>query len=52
MQTNVNRLKLSALTHGEVPHNILSKITELLDQETAGNFPEFWEYYRCVTWDG
>jgi Phosphotransferase enzyme family len=36
------------LTHGDLlPHNILvegSKITGILDWETAGYYPEFWEY--------
>jgi hypothetical protein len=38
------------LTHGDLlPHNILvegSKITGILDWETAGYYPEFWEYCR------
>lgn len=38
------------LTHGDLlPHNILvdgSKITAILDWETAGYYPEFWEYCR------
>ena len=38
------------LTHGDLlPHNILvdgSKITAIIDWETAGHYPEFWEYCR------
>ncbi|KIM37078.1 hypothetical protein M413DRAFT_20392 [Hebeloma cylindrosporum] len=38
------------LTHGDLlPHNILvdgSKITAIVDWETAGYYPEFWEYCR------
>ncbi|KAI1784834.1 kinase-like domain-containing protein [Ganoderma leucocontextum] len=38
------------LTHGDlVPHNILvdgSTITAVIDWETAGYYPEFWEYCR------
>lgn len=38
------------LTHGDLlPHNILvdgSTITAILDWETAGYYPEFWEYCR------
>ncbi|KAN0123120.1 kinase-like protein [Russula decolorans] len=38
------------LTHGDLlPHNILvkgSKITGIFDWETAGYYPEFWEYCR------
>ncbi|KAH7886513.1 hypothetical protein F5I97DRAFT_1808227 [Phlebopus sp. FC_14] len=38
------------LTHGDLlPHNILvegSKITAIIDWETAGFYPEFWEYCR------
>ena len=38
------------LTHGDLlPHNILvdgSKITAIIDWETAGYYPEFWEYCR------
>ena len=38
------------LTHGDLlPHNILvdgSKITAILDWETAGYYPEFCEYCR------
>ena len=38
------------LTHGDLlPHNILvegSKITGIIDWETAGYYPEFWEYCR------
>jgi hypothetical protein len=38
------------LTHGDLlPHNILvegSKITAIIDWETAGYYPEFWKYYR------
>ena len=37
-------------THGDLlPHNILvdgSKITAIIDWETAGYYPEFWEYCR------
>ena len=38
------------LTHGDfLPHNILvdgSKIAAVIDWETAGYYPEFWEYCR------
>ncbi|KAF8221028.1 kinase-like protein [Tricholoma matsutake] len=38
------------LTHGDLlPHNILvdgSRITAIIDWETAGYYPEFWEYCR------
>jgi len=38
------------LSHGDLlPHNILvegSKLTGILDWETAGYYPEFWEYCR------
>jgi len=46
------------LTHGDLlPHNILvegSKIAAIIDWETAGYYPEFWEYCRmheagCMT---
>ncbi|KAF8810933.1 hypothetical protein BYT27DRAFT_7221754 [Phlegmacium glaucopus] len=38
------------LTHGDLlPHHILvdgSRITAIVDWETAGYYPEFWEYCR------
>ncbi|KAF8233172.1 hypothetical protein L208DRAFT_1268236, partial [Tricholoma matsutake] len=38
------------LTHGDLlPHNILvngSRITAIIDWETASYYPEFWEYCR------
>ena len=37
------------LTHGDLPHNILvdgSGITAIVDWETAGYYPDFWEYCR------
>ncbi|KAF9234081.1 hypothetical protein BU15DRAFT_53061, partial [Melanogaster broomeanus] len=38
------------LTHGDLlPRNILvdgSRITAIIDWETAGFYPEFWEYCR------
>jgi hypothetical protein len=36
-------------THGDLPRNILaegSNITAIIDWETAGCYPEFWEYCR------
>jgi hypothetical protein len=39
-------------THGDfLPHNILvdgSRITAIIDWETAGYYPEFWEYCRMT----
>ena len=41
------------LTQGDLlPHNILvdgSKITAIIDWETAGYYPEFWEYCRMIS---